>query len=213
MQFKILNKIIWQCRLTSVTLHPMKDGHQFVLAKFSKLDTLEFLFSYIYNERNYEALFNDMQTKRVHTIERLLIELQERSYHKLTWDDVDRGICQRDKIGEIQRNSEGRPLIYSQIVVFAHIDNRPFPDVKEILKEEYIDISSPSASKALAFNNIDSFHAKLEAKRRKEEMEQDDWEARAYEEYEEHKYDDMDLSKEEQIMRALKNGDGEYHGF
>ncbi len=213
MQFKILNKIIWQCRLTSVTLHPMKDGHQFVLAKFGKLDTLEFLFSYIYNERNYEALFNDMQTKRVHTIERLLIELQERSYHKLTWDDVDRGICQRDKIGEIQRNSEGRPLIYSQIVVFAHLDNRSLPDVYQILEKEYIDISSPCASKALEFNNIDSYHAKLEAKRRKEEMEQDDWEAGAYEEYEEHKYDDMDLSSEEQIMRALENGDGEYHGF
>ena len=44
-------------------------------------------------------------------------------------------------------------------------------------------------------------------------MEQDDWEAGAYEEYEEHKYDDMDLSSEEQIMRALENGDGEYHGF
>ena len=103
-----------------------------------------------------------MKTKKLHTIERLAIRPNVNVYHILTWDDVDRGKCTRNNIGEVERNKNGIPVVYNQIVIFANVDgmNTGVLRVDDVLAREYIEINSPNVNNAIRFNNRANFLAK-----------------------------------------------------
>lgn len=214
MQYCIIQKLIWSCRLIDVKLRTNRqNGSKFVVAKLGKYDTGEFLRSVIMNEHTYDFLFSEMQIRKCHTIERVVLRPQNNVYHILTWDDVDRGICTREHLDEVQRDKEGKPIPFNQIVVFANLDNMNRFTINEVLDKEYIEVNSPTVQNHLIFNNRQYFLKQQEEKRRKEQEDYDQMMGDLYDAYEERRYSDMDMSEEERIMSALENDNGELYGF
>ena len=214
MKYEIVQKLVWPCRLIDVKLRTNRqNGSKFVVAKLGKYDTGEFLRSVILNEGTYNALISEMQIRKYHTIERIALRPQNNVYHILTWDDVDRGICTREHLDEIQRDKEGKPIPFNQIVVFANLDNLNRFTINEVLDKEYIEVNSPIVQNYLNFNNRQYFLKQQEEKRRKEQEDYDQMMSDLYDAYEERRYSDMDMSEEERIMSALENGNGELYGF
>lgn len=216
MQYQVVQKLVWNCRAIDVRLQTNRqNGSKFVLVKLGKYEDGKFLCSVILNEGVFNSLIEEMRTKKLHTIERLAIRPQTNVYHILTWDDVDRKKCVRDNIGEVERNQEGTPIAYNQIVIFANIDGRCTRslNVDDILSKEYIEVNSPYVQNALNFNNRAHFLAQREEKRRQEEDKWEEMMADMYDAYENHRYDDIDISPEERVMNALENGMGELYGF
>ena len=214
MQYHIVQIVKWPCRLIDVKLRTNRqNGSRFVVAKLGKYDTGEFLRSVILNEGTYNALISEMQIRKYHTIERIAIRPQSNVYHILTWDDVDRGICTRENLDEVQRDDEGKPIPFNQIVVFANLDNLKRFTINEVLDKEYIEINSPIVQNYLNFNNRQYFLKQQEEKRRKEQEDYDQMMSDLYDAYEERRYSDLDMSEEERIMSALENGNGELYGF
>lgn len=214
MKYELVQILIWPCRLIDVKLRTNRqNGSRFVVAKLGKYDTGEFLRSVILNEGTYNALISEMQIRKYHTIERIAIRPQNNVYHILTWDDVDRGICTRENLDEVQRDDEGKPIPFNQIVVFANLDNLKRFTINEVLDKEYIEINSPIVQNYLNFNNRQYFLKQQEEKRRKEQEDYDQMMSDLYDAYEERRYSDLDMSEEERIMSALENGNGELYGF
>lgn len=214
MQYIIVQIVKWPCRLIDVKLRTNRqNGSKFVVAKLGKYDTGEFLRSVILNEGTYNALISEMQIRKYHTIERIAIRPQNNVYHILTWDDVDRGICTREHLDEVQRDKEGKPIPFNQIEVFANFDNLNRFTINEVLDKEYIEVNSPIVQNYLNFNNRQYFLKQQEEKRRKEREDYDQMMSDLYDAYEERRYSDMDMSEEERIMSALENGNGELYGF
>lgn len=214
MQYNIVQIVKWPCRLIDVKLRTNRqNGSKFVVAKLGKYDTGEFLRSVILNEGTYNALISEMQIRKYHTIERIAIRPQNNVYHILTWDDVDRGICTREHLDEVQRDKEGKPIPFNLIVVFANFDNLNRFTINEVLDKEYIEVNSPIVQNYLNFNNRQYFLKQQEEKRRKEQEDYDQMMSDLYDAYEERRYSDMDMNEEERIMSALENGNGELYGF
>ena len=214
MKYEIVQKLVWPCRLIDVKLRTNRqNGSKFVVAKLGTYDTGEFLRSVILNEGTYNALISEMQIRKYHTIERIALRPQNNVYHILTWDDVDRGICTREHLDEIQRDKEGKPISFNQIVVFANLDNLNRFTINEVLDKEYIEVNSPIVQNRLNFNNRQYFLKQQEEKRRKEQEDYDQMMSDLYDAYEEKRYSDMDMSEEERIMSALENSNGELYGF
>ena len=214
MKYELVQILIWPCRLIDVKLRTNRqNGSRFVVAKLGKYDTGEFLRSVILNEGTYNALISEMQIRKYHTIERIAIRPQNNVYHILTWDDIDRGICTREHLDEVQRDKEGKPILFNQIVVFANFDNLNRFTINEVLDKEYIEVNSPIVQNYLNFNNRQYFLKQQEEKRRKEQEDYDQMMSDLYDAYEERRYSDLDMSEEERIMSALENGNGELYGF
>lgn len=163
MQYQVVQKLIWNCCVINVSMHTNRqNGRRFVLVKLGKYENGQFLCSIILNEYTYEYFLEEMKTKKLHTIERLAIRPNVNVYHILTWDDVDRGKCTRNNIGEVERNKNGIPVVYNQIVIFANVDgmNTGVLRVDDVLAREYIEINSPNVNNAIRFNNRANFLAK-----------------------------------------------------
>ena len=206
--------MIWPCRLIDVKIQTNRsNGSKFVVAKFGKYDNGEFLRSVIMNEHKYGFLLSEMQSRKYHTIERIALRPQNNVYHILTWDDVDRGICTMEHLDEIQRDKEGKPITFNQIVVFANLDNKNRFTINEVLNKEYIEVNSPIVQNYLNFNNRQYFLKQQEEKRRMEQEDYDQMMSDLYDAYEERRCSDLDMSEEERIMSALENGNGELYGF
>lgn len=214
MKYHIIQKLIWPCRLIDVKIQTNRsNGSKFVVAKFGKYDNGEFLRSVIMNEHKYGFLLSEMQSRKYHTIERIALRPQNNVYHILTWDDVDRGICTMEHLDEIQRDKEGKPITFNQIVVFANLDNKNRFTINEVLNKEYIEVNSPIVQNYLNFNNRQYFLKQQEEKRRMEQEDYDQMMSDLYDAYEERRCSDLDMSEEERIMSALENGNGELYGF
>ena len=161
----------------------------------------------------YDFLQSEMSIRKRHTIERIVIRPQNNVYHILQWDDVDRGICTREHIDEGQRDNEGKPIPFNQIVVFANLDNINRFTIDEVLDKEYIEVNSPIVQNYLNFNNQQYYIQQIEVKRRKEQEDYNQMMSDMYDAYEETRYSEMDMSEEERVMSALENGEGELYGF
>jgi len=216
MQYQVDQRLIWNCRAIDVRMQTNRqNGSKFVLVKLGKYEDGDFLCSVILNERVYNSLMEEMRIKKLHTIERLAIRPSVNVYHILNWDDIDRHKCVRDNIGEIERNNKGQPIAYNQIVIFTNIDGKytKYLDVENVLSREYLEVNSPYAPNALKFNNRAYFLAQREERNRQEEEKWEEMMADMYDAYENHRYDDMDMSPEERVMSALENGMGELYGY
>lgn len=214
MQYSIIQKLIWPCRLIDVQLQTTRsNGFKFVVAKLGKYDTGEFLRSVLLHEATYNALMSEMHTRQFHTIERTVIRPQNNVYHILQWDDIDRRICIREHLNEVQRDNEGKPIPFNQIVVFANLDNINRFTIDEVLDKEYIEVNSPIVQNYLNFNNQQYYIQQIEVKRRKEQEDYNQMMSDMYDAYEETRYSEMDMSEEERVMSALENGEGELYGF
>ena len=214
MKYETVQKIVWPCRLIDVKLRTNRwNGFKFVVAKLGKCDTGEFLRSVIMNEHTYDFLQSEMSIRKRHTIERIVIRPQNNVYHILQWDDVDRGICTREHIDEVQRDNEGKPILFNQIVVFANLDNMDLFTANEVVDKEYIEVNSPIIQNYLNFNNQQYFLKQQEERRKRRESDYDQMMSDLYDAYEEKRYSDMDMSEEERVMSALENGNGELCGF
>jgi len=138
-------------------------------------------------------------------------------YHIFSWDDVDRGLCSKEHVGEIQRDTEGIPIPFKQIVIYSNINNKLRPTINEILDKEYIEINSPYIQNYLNFNNQQYYLQQQKNQRIQKEMRnQEDYAEymdRVYKTYEKKQFVDIDMSEEDRIMSALENGDGELYGF
>ena len=214
MQYSIIQKLIWPCRLIDVQLQTTRsNGFKFVVAKLGKYNTGEFLRSVLLHEGTYNALISEMHTRQFHTIERIVIRPQNNVYHILQWDDVDRGICTREHLDEVQRDNEGKPIPFNQIVIYANLDNKNLFTVDKVLDKEYIEVNSPIVQSYLNFNNQQYFLKQQEERRKRRESDYDQMMSDLYDAYEEKRYSDMNMSEEERVMSALENGNGELCGF
>lgn len=214
MKYRIIKKSIWPCRFIDVKLRTNRqNGSKFVVAKLGKYDTGEFLRSLILNEGTYNAIISEMRIRKHHTIERVVLRPLNNVYHILTWDDVDREICTRKHLDEVQRDKEGAPIPFNQIVVFANLDSMNLFTVDEVVEKEYIEVNSPIVQNYLNFNNQQYYLKQQEEKKRKKLEDYEQMTSDMYDAYEERRYSDMDMSEEERIMAALENGNGELYGF
>ena len=214
MKYQIIHRLIWDCRLIDVQLRTNRSHlSKFVVAKLGKYDTGEFLRSVNLHERSYNALLSEMQVRKYHTIERIVIRPQNNVYHILTWDDVDRGICTREHLNEVQRDNEDKPVMFNQIIIFANLDKLNRFTINEILDKEYIEINSPIVQNYLNFNNRQCFLRQQEENRRKQQEDYDQMMSDLYDAYEQAKLSDMDMNDEDRIMVALENGEGELYGL
>ncbi|MBO5632541.1 MAG: hypothetical protein J5965_26095 [Aeriscardovia sp.] len=213
MQYNIIKKIKLPCRVVDVQLRATRsNGAKFVVAKLGKYDTGEFLRSIIFfREAIYGQLVSEIQTKKRHTIERIVIRPHNNVYHILQWDDDDRGICTREHLDEVQRDNEGKPIPFNQIVIYANLDNKNLFTVDKVLDKEYIEVNSPIVQSYLNFNNQQYFLKQQEERRKRRESDYDQMMSDLYDAYEEKRYSDM--SEEERVMSALENGNGELCGF
>ena len=118
-----------------------------------------------------------------------------------------------EHLDEIQRDKEGKPITFNQIVVFANLDNKNRFTINEVLNKEYIEVNSPIVQNYLNFNNRQYFLKQQEEKRRMEQEDYDQMMSDLYDAYEERRCSDLDMSEEERIMSALENGNGELYGF
>ena len=214
MKCEIVQKLTWYCRVIDVKTRTNRaNGSNFVVAKFGKYDTGEFLRSVILREATYSKIVSEIQTRKYHTIERVAIRPQNNVYHILQWDDVDRGICTREHLYEVPRNNEGAPMMFNQFVVYANLDNKNRFTINKVLDEEYVEVNSPIVQNYLNFNNREYYLQQQETKRNKEQEDYDQMMSDLYDAYEKRRNTDMDMTEEDRIMSALENGEGELYGF
>ena len=214
MNYEIVQKLTWNCRFIEVKRKNNRgNGSEFVLVKLGKYDTGDFLRSLILPVANYDKIYADFQKRGCHVIERFAIRPQNNVYHILQWDDIDRGVCSREKIGEVQRDSNGSPIAFSQIVIYANIDNQYRFSVDQVLEKEYIEVNSPLVQNYLNYNNRKTYLQQLEAERQQEQNDYEEWMSNLYDAYERNRYSDMDMSEEDMVMAALENGEGECYGY
>ena len=214
MQYQIVQIVKWPCRVIDVKLRTNRaNGSCFVVAKLGKFDTGEFLRSVTKKEGSYNYLVNEQKYQKYHIIDRVVIRPQNSVYHKQTWDDVDRGICTREHIDEVQRDNEGKPIIFKEIVIFANPDINNRFTIDKVLNEEFIEVNSPVVQNYLNFNNREYYLQQQETKRNKEQEDYDQMMSDLYDAYEKRRNTDMDMTEEDRIMSALENGEGELYGF
>jgi len=214
MNFRIVQKLTLYCRIIDVK---MKTNHstrsKFVVAKLAKVDTGEFLCSYIAHERTFSSFEYDMQSGKMYTIDRIALQPNNPVYHIYTWDDVEKGVCSREHLYEVQRDKDGKPIQFSTIVIYTNFNKSTFPSIYEVLDKEYIDVSSPLVHQYLNFNNRQFYLNQLNEKRKEEQEKYDEMMSSMYEAYEKQKYSDLGMTEEDRIMSALENGNGENFGF
>ena len=218
MDYSITQKLTWNCRLLSVIKkRNRKNNSRFIVAKYGKSDNGELLFSIIYDESAYDFLKMDMKSHSLHTVDRIAIQPNIPLYHIYTWDDVENELCSREHVGEVQRDDEGNPIKFSQIVVFANLDNKLRPTIQETLDKHYIAINSPIVGQFLNFNNEEHYwKLRNKDKNQKEQECQEDYDeymSNVYESYEKRRCAEMDMTEEDRIMSALEDGNGELYGF
>lgn len=218
MDNSIAQKLIWNCRLLNVIKkRNCQNNSKFIVAKYGRYDNGEFLFSIIYDESAYDSLKKDMKSHSIHTVNRIAIRPNIPLYHIYTWDDVDNELCSREHVGEVQRDDEGKPIAFSQIVVFANLDNKLRPTIQETLDKCYIAINSPIVGQYLNFNNQEHYLLQRNIDKNQNEQEcQEDYDelmSDLYEAYEKRQCSEMDMTEEDRIMSALEDGNGEIFGF
>lgn len=207
-RYKIVKDQVLKCRLIDVKQKP-----KFVLQKYGEYDTGKFLFSFYWDQKNlFDDLCENMKNKGLHTIHEVTIESEVGVYHKYTWDDVDRGFCTRNQVGEIQRDDNDDPIVFKTVVVYAKIDKLSRPSASYKFQKDYIEIDSPSAEAALNYRKRQTYNSRCFSSPRystSDDYISDD----AYEAYERSKWDRMDMNEEDRIMDALENGDADIYGF
>lgn len=214
MDFRIAQKLTWNCRILDVKMKTNRsNGSKFVVAKLAKADTGEFICSIIAHELSFSSFEKDMQSGRLHTIDRIALQPQNPVYHIYTWDDVEKGVCSREHFNEVQRDKEGKPIQFSKIVIYANFDKSTFPSIYEVLDKEFVDVNSPLVHQYLNFNN-QQFYLHQQYEKRKEEQEKyDEMMSDMYDAYENNRYSNMDMTEEDRIMSALENGNGDAFGY
>lgn len=220
MLYKVINKQIVNCRIIDVKLkNNSNHNSKFVVVKLGEYNSGELLRSIIMSETTLPYFEKEMRLRIRHTIERVVIQPQNHVYHILTWDDVDKGRCTREHVGEILRDKEGKPQKFAQIVVFGNIDNKnkKGTTIGEALENNFIEVNSPFVQKYLNYNNRQQYEQKkYEKELQKQEKEHEEYDEMMnsfYEAYENRRYSEIDLTEEDKIMAALENGEGELYGF
>ncbi|MBQ2361108.1 MAG: hypothetical protein II398_09475, partial [Prevotella sp.] len=72
MQYHIVQKLKWPCRVIDVQLKKNRNNNsKFVVVKFGKYDTIEFLRSVILPEDDYNDMVSEMQERKCHTISQI----------------------------------------------------------------------------------------------------------------------------------------------
>lgn len=214
MDYRVLEQVKLPCRIIDVQLKSNSlDGAKFVLVKLGDYLDGKFIRTVILSgEDRYEYFLNDMYHKKRHTINKLKIKLSSKAYRKLTWDDVYKGICTRDHLFEVERDSKGKPVIYEETTVYANTDGGYNPTIFDILSREYVEVNSPLAQSLLTFNNRESFLMRIRNRRNGCFSESDDlFEPNSNSYYDRVDYSDM--TEEDRVMDALENGQGELYGF
>ena len=154
MQYDVVQKTKCLCRIIDVKLITARRcNFKFVVVKLGKYDTGELLRSLILYEHVYKYMISEMQSRKCHTIDRIAITPHNSVYHILTWDDVDKGICVREHVDEVQKDKDGNPIKYNKIVVYANLDNQNRFTIDEVLDKEYIEVNSSIVQNYLNFNN------------------------------------------------------------
>ena len=211
MQYKIIDTRIIPCRVIDMKLCTnKKDYSQFIVAYIGEYNSGKFLCSVRLNYETNDSILMAIRNNTRYNIYRYTIQLDVKMYHLITWDDVYTGKHKKEHLGEVERNTEGIPLTYSQIVIYANIGNSQNPNMNKVLSNEYIPINSPNANIALTFNNMESYKEKMRLQHEEENVVITDAD---YDLYEEHRYDSLYMTEEEKIMDALENGDAEIYGF
>lgn len=80
-----------------------------------------------------------------------------RVYRRLTWDDVDRGNCTREHVGEVFRDKNGNAVLADIAAVYCNLDGSGYPELGRELTKMYVGESSPSAHNLLVFNNKEEY--------------------------------------------------------
>lgn len=144
--------------------------------------------------------------KVIYPIHRNVIKSSVGVYKRLTWVDVDNGKCEPCEVGMIERDGDGMPVIYNEVVLYDRFydmpDNRL--SAENFFLNNYVEVTSPSASDALNYTG------------RRTVYHSGSYHSASYDNYD---YDpdvfneiDRNRTEEDCIMDALENGYGEYYG-
>ena len=80
MIYKEIQKLTWYCRVTDVKVkRNHKNNSDFVVVKFGKHDNGELLRSFVLDESWFPYLQKEMQSRRLHTIDRVAIQPDRKS--------------------------------------------------------------------------------------------------------------------------------------
>ena len=199
------------CRVIKVE-RKVKDN--IIIIHIGLYESGEFLCTIVRNDSIYNDMLKYQENRKRMIIEKVLICPNVSVYHKLTWDDVHRGKCSVRNLDEIERDKNGKTIVYDKIVMFVNIENnlkvnndeeakkwrKRINREREIscLLEKYIAINDPNAQNAL--NHRNSFSQRHQ----KEEL---------YNDYYENYNYDVDSTPENTVMDALENGMGELFGY
>lgn len=207
MNYKVINDSVWMCRLIDA-----QQKKNCVVAKFGRYDTGEFLFSLVRDSYILPICKEELQKRKSHYIHQIEYESSVGFYHIYTWDDVDNGLCTANHVGEVQRDKNNNPMVWTRVIVFGNMDNAGIPDADKTLHKEYVEINTPEAKKALEYRKKPFNQGKTYVKRRYDN--EDNYISdEAYVANEQRKWDRMDMNEEDRIMDALENGMGELYGF
>lgn len=206
-KYEIIQDLIWNCRILEVV-----DKGSFLIMKIVRHETNEFLCSIIRSDRHFDKtlLEGDRYKKIISTIHRVEIRTKVPVYHKLTWDDVERGICQKSNVGEVQRDSNGVPFLYgagSTIVLFEDFAHSKENLVGNQFIQNYIEPTDSRSQNLLNYTN--PFKRRSTSHFDDTNYPSDD----VYKAAQRRQWDLMDMSEEDRVMDALENGMGELYGF
>lgn len=206
-KYEIIQNLTWNCRISEIV-----DKGSFLILKIVRNETNEFLCSITRSSEYFDrSLLEGDQYKRiVSTIQRVAIKTKVPVYHKLTWDDVERGLCPKSSVGEVQRSDNGTPILYvegSIIILFEDFDDSKENLVGNQFMQNYIEPKDPRSQTLLNFTN--PYKRRNTSYYDESCCPSDD----AYEAAQRRQWDLMDMSEEDRIMDALENGMGELYGF
>ena len=166
MQYSIKQYSQQVCYLQSVELKG-NNNYKITICHFCDNKTNKHIFDYVMNgDHCYHELLNEVRTKKLHSVYLLTIVPMIPVYHKITWQDVNMGLQSRQNLGEIQKDSTNRPIVFNELSIYAYIDGQKdnlTPNY--ILDKEYIAVNHPYIDSYLNYNNMAAWYARCERER------------------------------------------------
>lgn len=210
------------CRVINVE-KKVKDKKTLVIVHFGQYDNGKFVYTIIREESDGYPIYSNMlryqENRKRFSIDKVLVCPNVSVYHKLTWDDVHKRKCSVRNLDKIERNDDGKPIVYYKILMFVNLsdsienennikeaikqfrnkrkrEKREY-EISNILQKRYIAVNDPNIQNALNYRN--SFIQNYQ----QEEFCNDYYE----------NYNDIDSTPENTVMDALENGMGELFGY
>lgn len=201
--------------------------------KFCDNKTGEHLFS-ISGFQFPDNVASQNDSSKIHHFIKVYVKLKGSYVYRYTWEDVNNNLCTREHLGEIHKDKEGNPVIcdimsvYISMKKYFHMSSEEMrqefeEDVDSLcqnkFQEHYIPLDNPNIQNIISYKNDykerkkDEYERKLQEERDAEYEEMENLLSELYDTYEEHKYEDIYMTEEDKVMKALEGDAAEYYGY